>query len=56
MRRVDTDELLQVLHFDLSPTARMLQTAKDATAAVDVCEEDEGDAVNGVSGAFTCAD
>ena len=32
----------------------MLQTAKDALAAVDVCEdeEDEGDAVNGVSGVF----
>ncbi|KAI5824693.1 hypothetical protein K523DRAFT_356639 [Schizophyllum commune Tattone D] len=48
----------KILHFDLSPTAPMLlspnapmlQTAKDALAAVDVCEEDEGDAVNGVSG------
>ncbi|KAL1663265.1 hypothetical protein GGF50DRAFT_89453 [Schizophyllum commune] len=40
---------LQVLHFSLSPTAPMLQTAKDALAAVDVCEEDEGDAVNGLS-------
>ncbi|KAL1706878.1 hypothetical protein EV121DRAFT_289060 [Schizophyllum commune] len=39
----------QVLHFSLSPTAPLLQTAKDALAAVDVCEEDEGDAVNGLS-------
>ncbi|KAI5899587.1 uncharacterized protein SCHCODRAFT_01119300, partial [Schizophyllum commune H4-8] len=39
----------KVLHFDLSPSAPMLQTAKDAAAAVDVCEEDEGDAVNGLA-------
>ncbi|KAL1677429.1 hypothetical protein EV122DRAFT_252640 [Schizophyllum commune] len=39
----------KVLHFSLSPTAPMLQTAKDALAAVDVCEEDEGDAVNGIT-------
>ncbi|KAI3998010.1 hypothetical protein K525DRAFT_246633, partial [Schizophyllum commune Loenen D] len=39
----------QVLHFSLSPTAPLLQTAKDALTAVDVCEEDEGDAVNGLS-------
>ncbi|KAL1677431.1 hypothetical protein EV122DRAFT_252641 [Schizophyllum commune] len=39
----------QVLHFSLSPTAPLLQTAKDALAAVDVCEEDEGDAVNGIT-------